>query len=402
MLQRQLHFPTFKREQLVAAWRTLGATDERRLFFTALLARLIPAFLIYGSQDVPNWETLGRTIMEGGNPWMTKYFVAWPPLWLPLTAIGYLFAETSPLPFYVAIKLFPITADLIVTFVLYFAASRFALPPYRTAMLFAVNPVSIYMSAVHGQFDPIPTMLMTIAVLMAAERDPRGTRRGIALGIAAAFKTWPLFVLPALFAAARKWSVALCISLIACVIFAVAITAPALFLGMEHLRAPLQYRGELGWWGVSSIAVLAGSPPSEVLSRTIFYAAMPLVAIAILLRRPPAELGALLLLLTFYVSTPGFGVQYLVWIVPIALIADQKNATAYSIVAALLLIFEAVARPYSGVIGDTLRVLPEPGFSRAYGSPHDQFITCIARLPVWLFTIYWWLAAARKARRTRT
>ena len=59
----------------------------------------------------------------------------------------------------------PSTADVIITFVLYAKARDFGLPPFRTALLYALNPVSIYVSAIHGNFDAIPAFCTMMAVL---------------------------------------------------------------------------------------------------------------------------------------------------------------------------------------------------------------------------------------------
>jgi hypothetical protein len=107
--------------------------------------------------------------------------------------------------------------------------------------------------------------------------------------------------------------------------------------------------------------------------------------------RTPAVHSALLLLLTFYVTAPGFGLQYLVWIVPIALLADQRRALVYSLLAGLLIAFEVLIRPYTGHIGEMVRVLPHAGYARAYGDVLDHTYTVIGRLVLWLFFCWWWL-----------
>jgi hypothetical protein len=98
------------------------------------------------------------------------------------------------------------------------------------------------------------------------------------------------------------------------------------------------------------------------------------------------------MLLTFYVFTPGFGLQYLVWIVPVALLADQRRAIVYSVLGGLLAGYEILVRPYTGSVGDMVRILPHPGYADAYGGPIDQFRTVVIRLLLWAFLWYWWVA----------
>jgi hypothetical protein len=63
----------------------------------------------------------------------------------------------------------------------------------------------------------------------------------------------------------------------------------------------------------------------------------------------------------------------------------------YSLLAGLLIAFEVLARPYTGHIGEMVRVLPHAGYARAYGGVTDHTNTTIVRLVLWLFFCWWWL-----------
>jgi hypothetical protein len=371
-------------------------TPERRLLLAALLIRLIPAAMVYGTGDVQAWETWGKELAAGLTPYrdQTLYQVSWPPLWLPFPYVTYVISELSPLPFSLLIKFWAIAADLIVTMLLYTFAGRYGQPAGRTAWLWALNPVSIYTSAVHGQFDPLPMLCALMAVLHAG-RTPEEARPGHAgwwLGIGAAFKTWPLFILPALAAPLRPRRRQLRLVFVAVAVFTAALLLPVPFIGKSAALDVFRYRSAAGWWGLTAVAALAKRSAEPHLFSLVFYGAMAAVALLLAARRTPALRGALLLLLTFYVTTPGFGPQYLVWIVPIALLADPFRATIYSGLAGAVLAFTVLARPYLGALGDTVRVLPHAGYARAIGGPLDRTITASVFLVVWVFVGYWWLA----------
>lgn len=359
----------------------LVSTPERRLFLIALLTRLVPAALIWGSDDVTGWETWGRAIVEGANPYHTRFLIGWPPLWLPFAAMAVQVSDATHLPFNLVAKMIPISADIVLTFILYSAAAKYGRAAYATALAYALNPVSIYISAVHGQFDAVPALCLTVAIVLE--------RSAAWIGAGAAFKTWPLFALPAHIAPLRHRARE---ALIAIAIFAVALLLPAPFAGWHAVMDAVRYRGAVGWWGLSSIGHV---PPA------VFYVAMALAALFVLIVKPPPARGALLLLLTFYVTTPGFGIQYLIWIVPIALLVDARNAIVYSILAGLLMTWEALARPYTGYIGETLRILPHLGYPRAYGSDIDRLTTAMGRLFLWAFVCYWWLVTLLRTRAQR-
>jgi len=381
----------------------LVSTPERQLLMIGLLVRIVPAAFIYGTDDVQGWETWGRMLAAGADPYASKYPIAWPPLWLPFAFFSYITAQATSLPFHLIAKLFPIAADLILIFLLYAAAGRYRLSPFHTALAYALNPVSIYTSAIHGQFDPYPTLCVTMAVVLAGAMNDRQPPRDafVWLGIGAAFKTWPLLMLPALLAPVRSWPRRVVLGLITAGIFVAFLLLPWPLVGFSAVRDVLAYRGYGSWWGFSSIAALLHQALPERLFTSLFYAGMGAAALLLLSARPPAARGVLLLLLTFYVTTPGFGLQYLIWIVPVALLADQRRALLYGVLAGALIALEVLARPWAGHLGDIVRVLPHAGYARAYGGERDHLFTIIGRLPLWLFCVYWWLVVAMAVIRDR-
>lgn len=357
------------------------ATPERRLLLIALAARLIPAALIYGTDDVQAWETWGRMLAGGGNPYASKYLIAWPPLWLPVVWLSFVTADATGIPFYFIAKLFPIAADIILMFLLYAEAG------YGTALAYAVNPVSIYTSSIHGNFDPIPALCLTAAVV-------RMRGKGVWLGIGAAFKTWPLLMLAAVIAPLKTLRMRARVALTAIGIFFGALLL-ALPFGSGAVIEVLKYRGGIHWWGISSISFLFGGRLPASIFLWTFYLAMGAASLLLLVRRTPALHGALFMLLTLYVTAPAFGLQYLIWIVPIALLVDRRRALIYTLLATALIAWELLVRPYTGHIGEMVRILPHLGYARAYGHHTDQLYTVIGRLFPWVFCCYWWMAAGR-------
>jgi hypothetical protein len=383
--------------------RALVSTPERRLLFIALLVRLVPAALIFGSEDVSGSWTWGRAIDNGASPYATSYLMAWPPPWLPFAWFAYHVAETTDLPFHLVVKCLPIAADVILTFLLYSAARDHGRAPFRTALLYALNPVAIYMTAIHGNFDAIPALCATSAVILAHRiDDDRAQHRAAAwLGVGAAFKTWPLFILPALVAPLKTLRRRAAAAAIAAGIFIAALLLPWPFAGLHSITDALRYRGAGNWWGIGSLSFLFHDAIPASALMAIFYAAMAAAALRLFIAPAPAARGALLLLLTFLVTAPGFGMQYLIWIVPIALLADQRRGVVYSILAGCTLAWEMLLRPYTGHPGDIVRLLPHPGFHAAYGHGADHVNTVVERLVLWAFVCYWWVATIVSIVRAR-
>jgi hypothetical protein len=383
---------------------------EQQLLLATLATRLIPALFVYGSDDVQAFDAIGKTLLAGGNPYHTRYPWGLPSPWIFVSALAHLVSDDTPLPFHLAIKLFVIASDLAIVFALHAFADRFSgvhgERGFRTAMLYALNPVSIYATAIHGQFDSLPALCVMMAAVAGTRPsdDARGWRIGFWIGAGAATKTWPLLVLPAFLAPRQTLRRRFAIVFLALVIFLVFLAGPSLFVGLQPVRDAIRHRGAAGWWGLSGLAV-AGWSVDDRTVRIAFDVSMIAASVLLAARRTSPHVGALFLLLTAYLTAPGFGAQYLVWIIPLALLVDAPNAIVYSLLAGLMLAFEYVVRPYTGHIGEAFRILPHAGYARAYGGAIDRHWTLIDRFPLWLFFIYWWGATAFRVirpHRTRT
>lgn len=72
-------------------------------------------------------------------------------------------------------------------------------------LMWFFNPLAIWVSAVHGQFDPIPAFLTVLAMALLWRRQWFGV--GVALSIGALFKLYPAYLLPsaAYFALLDAW-----------------------------------------------------------------------------------------------------------------------------------------------------------------------------------------------------
>lgn len=72
---------------------------------------------------------------------------------------------------------------------------------WRSAWLYAMNPIAIAVATLHGQFDSIPALCLLLAVAWLASH-PR--RAAWLVGIGAAVKVWPAYFVPALLAGVRR------------------------------------------------------------------------------------------------------------------------------------------------------------------------------------------------------
>lgn len=397
--------------EVVARCPALGGASGRYLLgLTALclLIRLLLAAMVYGSDDVSSWYYAADAMLRRYNPYRLG-LLNWPPLWPLLIYVSALSAMAYHVPLPFTVKLAPILADTAITAALYawFRRNDAPVGAAHRALWYALNPVAIYTSALHGQFDAIPTLFTLLAVLSAANaEDSRDwTRTSLWLGLGGLAKTWPLVLIPSFLPEVRTWP--------GRVVFAAVAAAPAVIsVGLLYLVDPepiarhvLAYRGYTGWWGVTSfLAVTPGHALPAVMTglSLLFYAALA-SAYWHTWRGHDVVKRALLVLLTFYVFTPGFGLQYLIWVIPVALVADYRNAIRYSLLAGVVIAVVTLLRPYTGELGFfyTPPAVRTAAFNAAYGKPRDQLITCALELPLWGFCVLWWLRTWKDALRSK-
>jgi uncharacterized membrane protein len=374
-----------------ATWRTALA-----LAGVAALGRLIPAVLAYGTSDVMTWELLGRLLLTGENFYATELH-NWPALWIYFCSAAVLVHDATGLPFFTLIKLPAIAADTAMTLLIYRISLVQKQPATLLALAYALNPVSILISGYHGQFDS----LMLAPTLLAVFLFGRGARSisALALGLGIWFKPVPLLLLPVLLPRLRTWRERVMFALLA-VAPATLGTLPYLITWPEDVAANfLGYSSWFGQWGFPVIwmigeFVINGTVPwwlpdpehisaplhaIYLASRWLLLAALAGTWWAIYRHRMELLRAISTVFAVFYVVTGGFGVQYLLWIIPFATARRDRWLWPFTIAATALLIVA-----YSlGAAYQPLETIPDNAPSGR------EFIVKLASLPAWIVSILW-------------
>ena len=152
--------------------RTLVRIRHPLLFLIALalFVRLIPMLLlpVGAGYDIESFKLVGNALLNSEEVYTSAAAGRHPYLPFQMYAIGaaaYLNLITQ-LPFIIWIKLPAVLADVIITGVIYTAFRRWGKSDTTAvfwALLYALNPITILVSAYHGQFDPISVLLLVIA-----------------------------------------------------------------------------------------------------------------------------------------------------------------------------------------------------------------------------------------------
>jgi Gpi18-like mannosyltransferase len=399
---------------------------ETQYFLLALVViattlRVVPMLSTYGTEDINTWARAADALARSENPYVTANLL-WPPMWpLIILAVKSISVVTG-LEFATWIKLPPVLADVAIALVIYYYfANRYhnERRARRFALIYAVNPVSILVTAVHGQFDSFPTLFLLLSAYFADDEQADQTDMALAalfFGLAIFAKGWPLLLLPLLAARARGLKqILVCVAI---ALFPYIFSMSALYLTAPSVmfRRVLFYSGQTGWWGVTSFAaVWAGSTLaalSAAYSRIGNYVLIiGEVALAVYYSRRSAVksipfVTALLAgLVFFYTFTAGYGIQYWIWIVPFVLIdaATNRYARFYFVLLSSTLLIIYLFRPYSCGIGEWVLQRPDlrsACFSSLYGKQIDITVTNILSWPLWIASGLYLINVLRRWRQT--
>jgi hypothetical protein len=371
----------------------------------AILARLVPHLLVPagGNYDIESFNILSDLINNGEDIYSNPIAEGRHP-YLPLLVywIGFAgkFAESIHQPFEVIYRLLPIVADVSICLVLFFyMKGKDIQSAFKGAMWYALNPIAVFVSAYQGQFDSLPMLFILLAVFSLGNSV---WITGSWMGLAILTKSWPVLALPSILASLdtiKKKAIILFMILL------IVLIGVGLYIWLFKsdlltlLPRALSYNHGLGVWGYTYFFRLVWilKPELEFIfswivenGRFITLIGLGIVWFARARFEAPAA-GILTVLVSFLALTHAFGIQYLVWVLPFAVINYENRwpdiYTATAFLYMLLAYFSLI------LTTSITRVMPLP--------QADWFIIMPAALPVWIVSILWMVDRLR-LRRTST
>lgn len=281
------------------------------------------------SDDMSHWAAVVDALYRGGNPYIRTTHLNWPPLWMQILYLLFKIAITVRAPFFRVVQAFLIAVDLAGIIVAGLILERLSdSPAARRAQLLvlALNPVSIFLTCQHCNFDALVVLWMLLSSLFLLEFHRRGEPVDwllglLFLGLGVLTKTIPLILLPLFFCGWKRLS--LKTAFLGLCLFAgpAALGLSVLYvLGPDSIVANvLSYRSYSGWFGFTR---LLGSWSH------LYRSAAPLVLLAagalglryvlrqdVLKPRQQILLSALLLA-AIPILGPGYGPEYAAWPLP--------------------------------------------------------------------------------------
>jgi Gpi18-like mannosyltransferase len=373
----------------------------------ALLARFVPAALMpRGAEyDIDSFRRVAETLLKGGTVYDSPLVAGRHP-YLPfqlylIWAAGYV-STASKLPFVFAVKLVPMWADAALAVLIFKIAldcGRTLASAFSLALLYALNPIAILVSAYHGQFDSETLLLLVLAWYFwyFSKQDARRLGcSGLLLGLAILNKTWPAIFLPIVLFRLNSPKQRAAYALIA---LATPVLFTAFYIFVFHqtpnplLRRALTHAGVPGWWGASALVSLTwrltgrGQGLLNWLAQYGRWLVFVGSACVYWVTRRQRAIDALLtLLVVLYVLTSGFGLQWALWVVPFAILAEDLRRLNWYTFAALLYMLPA----YYGYHF-------EPLFLRWLSSEQMSVVLIACAIPVWFVCVWWAFSRLREA-----
>lgn len=403
LLALTLAFLLLNQERVSAA---LGSLTRPLLFvvLVALIVRLLPLLLlpVGAGYDIDSFRLVGDAFLNREEIYTSAARGRHPYLPLQMVAIGattYL-SNITPLPFVAWVKVPGMIADVLITAVIYRVFRREQETEGTAvffALLYALNPISIMVSAYHGQFDAIPVLLLLLS-WSAWHFGRRITRSAVLLGFAILDKTWPILFLPIVFIRLpdnRRRLVYTLISLGIPIAFTAAYVLIMNSDPVPMLRRALTHSGVPGYWGFSALLYVPGSlwlDPEQVLAIIAPFQRLALLLAALFAlwwtRRQSALDALLTMILSIFVVTVGMGIQWLLWPVAFAIVAREVRWLKwYSLAGGFMMavhLFGLHMYPWAGEL---------------LGTEMGTAVIRISFLPAWIVVILWTISRLRRAAR---
>ncbi|HZB96412.1 MAG TPA: glycosyltransferase 87 family protein, partial [Herpetosiphonaceae bacterium] len=293
----------------------------------ALGLKLHIALTTVGTNDVPTWQRFTHevTTLGGLATYRVDRDMNHPPF-MVLALRGIHAAEQhTALPFRFWIRLPAIIADVVT---LLLVAWRY--PPTSdqrglALLLLALAPPLILISGFHGNTDPVMITFVVLTAVLLDHRLPPAVA-GIAFGMSLNIKIVPLLLAPALLLAIPTWRGRLAFGAAAALTTGIP-TLPYLLVEPRlFLHQVIAYHGLFGQWGYTRLIKIFLSHQWAMTAQDLarswgrHFLIGAIVGVSLWQARYRPQTSAFwrcgTVIATFFALTPGFGVQYLAWIVP--------------------------------------------------------------------------------------
>mgnify|MGYP001591659917 FL=1 len=303
----------------------------KKVLVFGLIIRLICLYLFrnVSNYDLQSYLQIGELTLKGINiyPNVANLHHPYLPFFLYVEAFAFWLGQ-SRIIIIIIIKFINIILDLGILYLVYLLSKK----NLKTTFLYAINPVTILITTLHGQFDVIPIFFALLAIYLIQKKKELASILSFSFAILT--KTWPvLFLIP--IAQRIKSKSLLPLIIIFPVVF--------MFIYVYLFKSSLLSIGETllsyqGLWGIWGIWNLLGKQRILIqkLSTLIFLSCF--FSYSWFNKERNIIKNILNLLFFFFIFTTNFSIQYFAWIIPFLIILKPKNYSTLIILITLYLI----------------------------------------------------------------
>jgi hypothetical protein len=389
------------------------------LLALTVAVRVVPALVLPAGTnfDIESYGIVASTLLHGQDVYQTGELIGRHP-YLPLQMYafaGAFFLSTHlHLPFALLVKLPTIAADAMIVLLMYDFSLKTRGPQVATivGLLFAMNPVSVLVTAYHGQFDSVPLACALASWYWYALKNeenpvPSALIAGLFLGLGVLDKTWPVVIGPILLLriTGRRAKGTFCLGVAAPVLVGIMVYVAWHPSSTAHLLSTaLGYGSLFGLWGYSGIVALIGllsHRPSlgflrlpwidNFLNVDLYYGKFLTVfsiMVSYFVARDKDALRAIIItVLAVFAVTSSFSTNYLVWILPFAILADEPIQLRWYVTCSLVWMMPVY-------FGDYLTRT----FTHGISAISLTILLIATGIPVWIACIRWMLQQVRGSR----
>lgn len=366
-----------------------------QILLFGFILRLFCAFLLWdqSNYDIDSYFLVSQHVLAREDTYGMDDTVRRHP-YLPLqmywVVIARVISEQANLPFAFVVKWAFIIADVCLAFVIYYYLRQNSTAEGKKgALLYALNPIALFVSSYHGQFDALPLLFSILGLFFLSNHCL--WKAGFWLGLGIWVKSFPILALPTAVKLLRKVCDKLTVLILSLfipilgVIFYVLVYNSSL---VNVFMRAIGYNHGIGIYGYTYLLRLIALSNESFfpqirlyfeLSRFVTLGSMTLVwFIAFRKTSNPLRLY-FITLLSFMALTHAFSIQYLVWIIPLAIMVGEER---------WLLRYTLASFSYAFLVYNTLinnysinNILPWP--------QADLWIIIPASLPIWLLSLVW-------------
>lgn len=349
---------------MVSCNRDVDITGKQRkwLFIALTAATAIKVFLALkapSTADSIAYVEFLNEIREHGGIALYQFrgsynnpFIFPPAMIHLIKALGSI-ADATGLPFEFCLRLLPSLADVGSFFVIW-SLLRGHKQLFLILFLLASCPTSVLINGSEGNIDGLMIFLVLLSIWLIESGKPWWVA-GIAWGLALDLKAVPLMFAFVFLFYPRTLKARVEYFVGALAVIAIS-SMPFIFQSPGILMKVFGYSSIYGVWGLTKLAVLLTGTPvflnwpyDPTGSHAIFQTILKVLGFIVIVvlsfwmnhREPKASLlrQCGLVVAIFLFLTPGFGVQYLVWLVPFVTAAGFRATAIYYFTTTCLLLF---------------------------------------------------------------